>query len=342
MLFQTDSLRGLENGLLARQPHSNSTAVSDPSGAGKDNYFNSISMGGAITKWNAKNMPIKVYLAPAQTVRGFKPTYMDAVKASFQEWADSSDGKISFVYVTDRDNCDISFAFSNDIKAVSNPAEGGEAKIYPGPQGISKAQIVVLTLDPSPGQPMNDGLMRWICLHEIGHSLGLMGHSPQHNDVMYSSMPLSTGDRGLSPRDKSTVKHLYSDAVTVHKADTNIATDTTNPLTLNNEGATALNAGNLEMAVERLEKAHKIDPNLKVVRQNLAQAYCIKAMKTAQSGKVQDADIWFKKSVALLDGGTTSPSEQMVLRSYIMYLRLANRGAEATKIETTLKNHTTK
>ncbi|MBA3856459.1 MAG: hypothetical protein C0507_06060 [Cyanobacteria bacterium PR.3.49] len=310
-------------------------------GAGKDDYFNAISMGGAITKWTAKNMPIKVYLAPSQSVAGYKPSYLDAVKASFQEWADSSEGKISFVYVSDKDKSDISFAFSNDIKAVSNPAEGGEAKIYPGPQGITTAQIVVLTLDPSPGQRMNDGLMRWICLHEIGHSLGLMGHSPQHNDVMYSSMPLSTGDRGLSERDKNTVKRLYSDSVAVHKAEITIATDTTNPLTLNNEGATALNSGNLEMAMERLEKAHKIDPSLKVVKQNLAQAYCIKAMRTAQSGKIPDADTWFKKSVALLDGGSSSPSEQMVLRSYAVYLRLANRVAEATKIESSLKSRTT-
>jgi tetratricopeptide (TPR) repeat protein len=311
-------------------------------GAGKDDYFNSISMSGAITKWTAKNMPLKVYLAPAQSVAGYKPSYLEAVKASFQEWADSSDGKISFQYVPDKDKSNISFAFSNDIKAVSNPAEGGEAKIYPGPQGITTAQIVVLTLDPSPGQAMNDGLMRWICLHEIGHSLGLMGHSPQHNDVMYSSMPLSTGNRGLSDRDKNTVKRLYSDAVTVHKAESAIATDTTNPLTLNNEGATALNAGNLELAIERLEKAHKIDQSLKVVKQNLAQAYCIKAMKTAQVGKTADADAIFKKSVALLDGGSSSPSEQMVLRSYAVYLRLANRVPEATKIESALKSRTAK
>lgn len=155
-------------------------------------------------------------------------------------------------------------------------------------------------------------------------------------------MPLSTGNRGLSDRDKNTVKRLYSDAVTVHKAESAIATDTTNPLTLNNEGATALNAGNLELAIERLEKAHKIDQSLKVVKQNLAQAYCIKAMKTAQVGKTADADAIFKKSVALLDGGSSSPSEQMVLRSYAVYLRLANRVPEATKIESALKSRTAK
>ncbi len=309
-------------------------------GSGPDDYFASISLSGAITKWTPEKMPLKVYLAPTQGVQGYKPGYSDGVKASLQEWADSSGGNVSFVFVQDKGKSDIDFAFSNDIKAVSNPAEGGEAKVYPGPQGIVKAQIVVLTLDPSPAQPMSESLMHWICLHEIGHALGMMGHSNQHNDVMYSSMPLSTGGRGLSDRDKNTLKHLYSDAVAVHKAESPaaIATDSTNPMTLNNEGATALQAGNLELGIERLEKAQKLDPNLKVVKQNLAQAYSIRAMRTVQSGKTQDADAWFKKSVALLEGGTTSPVDIMVLRSYAIFLRMANRGPEAMKIEAMLKS----
>jgi hypothetical protein len=180
-------------------------------------------------------------------------------------------------------------------------------------------------------------LIRWICLHEIGHALGLMGHSTQHNDVMYSSMPLSTNDRSLSERDKNTLKHLYSDAVLVHKADSpTIATDSTNPMTLNNEGAAALQAGNLILGIERLEKAHKIDPNLKVVKQNLAQAYSLRAMNIAQTGKLPDADIMFKKSVALMDGGKT-PQEVMVLRNYAIFLRLSNRNPEAMKIEAMFK-----
>ncbi len=180
--------------------------------------------------------------------------------------------------------------------------------------------------------------MRWICLHEIGHALGLMGHSTNHSDVMYSSMPLATNNRGLSERDKNTVKHLYSDAVVVQKTETpEIATDSTNPLTLYNEGATALLAGNVDLAIERFEKAQKIDPNLKVVKQNLAYAYSIRAMRTVQAGKLPEAEAIFKKSIALLDGGNKSPAELSALRSYALFLRLANRGPEAVKIEAMMK-----
>ncbi|MBC7996684.1 MAG: hypothetical protein IAF58_02005, partial [Leptolyngbya sp.] len=140
-------------------------------------------------------------------------------------------------------------------------------------------------------------------------------------------------------RDKNTLKHLYSDDITIKPPAVAAvtATDTTNPLTLNNEGASAINAGNLELALERLEKAHKIDPSIKVVNQNLAQAYSIKAMRTVQEGKVADADSWFKKSVALLVDGGKTPVEASVLRTYALYLRLANRAPEALKIEAILK-----
>lgn len=306
---------------------------------GEQDYLSSISYANSITKWALNRIPLKIFLAPTAGIVGYKPGYLEGVKQSFQDWSDATDNKVSFVYVTERDKCDIEFSFSNDIKAVSNPAEGGEAKVYPGPNGIVKASVVVLTLDPSPAQPMTPALMRWICLHEIGHSLGMMGHSSRPDDVMYSSMPLASIDRGLSNRDKNTLKHLYSDDIVVKPpaASAVTATDSTNPLTLNNEGASALNAGNLELALERLEKAHKIDPSVKVVKQNLAQAYSIKAMRTVQEGKVADADAWFKKSVLLLVDGGKTPVEASVLRTYALYLRLANRAPEALKIEAILK-----
>ncbi|HIA54540.1 MAG TPA: tetratricopeptide repeat protein [Candidatus Melainabacteria bacterium] len=332
-------------GLLSMLESESKLQTKQPDGSvtGADDYFSSIGLSGSVTKWTQDHMPLKVYIAPTQGVVGYKPGYMDGVKSSFQAWADASGGKVSFVYVQDKEKNDISFAFSNDIKAVSNPAEGGEAKVYPGPKGIVKSTIVVLTLDPSPAQQMSESLMRWICLHEIGHAIGLMGHSSQHNDVMYSSMPLATIDRGLSERDKNTLKHLYSDDVVVHKADTsNMASDSTDPMTLNNQGATALNAGNLELSLQCLEKAHKIDPSMKVVKQNLAQAYSIKAMRTVQAGKLPDADAMFKKSIALLDGGNKTPIEITVLRNYLIFLKLANRGPEAAKIEAMLKGGTSK
>jgi len=48
-----------------------------------------------------------------------------------------------------------------------------------------------------------------ILLHEMGHALGLTGHSPHPRDVMYKYVTQETRAR-LTPRDRTTLRELYS------------------------------------------------------------------------------------------------------------------------------------
>ncbi|HEY9787123.1 MAG TPA: tetratricopeptide repeat protein [Candidatus Obscuribacterales bacterium] len=303
-----------------------------------DEYFDLVGYGGGITKWNANRMPIKVYVRPADKVPGYKPEYADVVTNAFNEWSQATNGKVTFQFVTDPTKGDIQFAFSNDIKEVSNPAEGGEAKIFPSASGIARANIVVLTLNPTPELALTPGLVRWICLHEIGHSLGLMGHSTKPGDIMFASLPLANQDRGLSERDRKTVQHLYSDDVAIKPAAAPPAStiESNNPMQLNNEAAMALQSGNVDVGIAKLEKALKLDAKLKVAKDNLAQAYSMKAMKLCQTGKSAEADSWFKKAIALLDNGPNSPIGASVYKCYALYLRLSKRVPEAMKLEASM------
>jgi len=49
-----------------------------------------------------------------------------------------------------------------------------------------------------------------ICLHEVGHTLGLNGHSANPKDVMFYSMNSDNPITALSARDKSTMARLYA------------------------------------------------------------------------------------------------------------------------------------
>jgi hypothetical protein len=50
--------------------------------------------------------------------------------------------------------------------------------------------------------------------HEMGHALGLGGHSPDSGDIMYES--ISGTASGLSARDKATLRALYARGIGAH------------------------------------------------------------------------------------------------------------------------------
>jgi predicted Zn-dependent protease len=59
-------------------------------------------------------------------------------------------------------------------------------------------------------RPVNDNLIRSVSLHEVGHALGLTGHSRHPTDVMFFSESLVDDKRELSARDRKTLVRLYS------------------------------------------------------------------------------------------------------------------------------------
>lgn len=177
--------------------------------ASSSDYFTAATMSG-VARWTSKSMPIAVYIADGNRVPFYRPEFAVILQRAFTDWASASQGLISFVFVGNLSQAAINCTWTNDPSALSNAAEAGEATITKENGYIVKADIKILTVPLSPELPLTANRMNAFCLHEIGHALGIEGHSLNPADIMYSSAVLSDSPRDLSVRDRNTILRLYS------------------------------------------------------------------------------------------------------------------------------------
>lgn len=289
-------------------------------------YFVEISRGHP-QKWNASRMPVKVFVADASKVPGYKPEYASILKQAFTDWSQATEGKLSFTYVDAAAQADLTVKWSNNRNDLQNvaqrAAEGGEAKIYPGPEGITSATITLLTLDPTPDRPLTPTLMRMKCLHEVGHACGLQGHSTTPGDIMFDTSPLSDTEVSLSARDKKTIVRLYSEDVTIIP----------DAISINASGVQLLNAGNADGAILKFEEAMRLDPKRPAFKENLAAALNNSAILAWHSGSYADAESKYLKAISLYEQIGKAELVARSARNYAMLLRTQNKMADAAAIE---------
>lgn len=294
-------------------------------GDGTD-YFVEISRGHP-QKWNRSRMPIKVFIADAAAVPGYKPVYGEILRQAFADWSEASQGKLSFTFVPKTEGADLTVKWSNNRNDLQNvaqrAAEGGEARIFPGPDGIVSATIVLLTLDPAPDRPLTPTLMRMKCLHEVGHACGLQGHSTVPGDIMFDTSPLADTEVSLSTRDKNTIVHLYADDVTIIP----------DAISINASGVQLLNTGDADGAIEKFEEAVKLDPKTATFKENLGAALNNSAIRSWQSANFVDAESKYLRALELYQQIGKTEFIARTVRNYAMLLRSQRKNADAAALE---------
>lgn len=193
------------------RPATTTGAGASPANSSAPNYLTEIG-GAKLGKWAADRMPLRVCILPAANVKGYQPSFDQLLIKSFQDWGNQSGGKLSFKGVSDPKAADIVCTWTADTSKFMNTAEAGETIVYGSAKGIHHCTIQILTVPHpmSPGLPMSEPRLRWICLHEIGHSLGLGGHTRNPQDIMFFTAPLAEIWKELTPRDINTIQSLYS------------------------------------------------------------------------------------------------------------------------------------
>ena len=184
--------------------------------ADQSDYVAEVTRAG-VFRWPAARMPLKVYVHPGVKIdpasgkpSGFRDEFRDVLLRSFDDWSKASNGLVKFIFVDNPHDATMECFWVSNPSALKNPAEAGEAQVYTNQDGIASGTIRLLTQSMSPVLPLTNNRMRVICLHEIGHALGLAGHTANPDDIMFYSVSFKDQWKELSGRDARTIKRLYS------------------------------------------------------------------------------------------------------------------------------------
>ena len=152
--------------------------------------------------WKKKN--IKVYVQSGRGLKGFQPCYDEILLESFQKWSQA--GVLSFEFVSSPSAADIECEWTDDLGKLSSRGEGGEALLQRRGDTLCHARVTLLTTGEGLHSRLTQSDVRTLCLHEVGHALGIMKHSAHPDDVMFSTLAFAANP---SARDIGNLKSHY-------------------------------------------------------------------------------------------------------------------------------------
>ncbi len=183
----------------------------DPNGP---DYLASVTSHGT-RRWPKEKLPLKVYIEAGSRESGYKKPFKDFLIESFDTWCRAVDNRLTWIPASDPAQADITCQWARTTEGLeqSTGAEGGQTLTemsvdHEGTRRIEHGRITLLTFTMQ-GKPVPDAEMRSTALHEVGHVLGLGGHSSNPRDIMFFTVSGSTA-KELSSRDMATLSGLYT------------------------------------------------------------------------------------------------------------------------------------
>ena len=199
-----------------------------------DNYIEQVAINNGIMRWDTETFPIKIIILDNSN----KPSpqyYRTQILKAFSQWNVSA-GFLKFAVVNREKDANITIKIES---IPENTCEGNICKYVAGftlPEYngkiLKKMSITLYSTDPF-GNFFSDKEIYNTILHEIGHALGIMGHSYNSEDLMYMEQ---NNNSNIYSQHKSSFQYLSSKDINTIKLLYKLSPDITNNLHVNTKG----------------------------------------------------------------------------------------------------------
>lgn len=180
------------------------------------NYIQQVAYQNKILRWDTKKFPLKVYVEENSSLPNY---YISNVKKAFKTWEDATDGLIRFEFIDTPLNADIDFKFINKDNSTCEEENCQYILAFARPT-VSGNKLKKFDIRFSTANNLNQAFLPKEIylgtLHEIGHSLGIIGHSFYEANLMYPSSVEEDPShskhraRGINIEDLNTIRLLYA------------------------------------------------------------------------------------------------------------------------------------
>lgn len=292
-----------------------------------EDYLERITENGRRVRWALTKMPLKVYIEQTPIgIRNFQPAFVSQVRRGLDVWCGVLGHQLSYALVNRKEDADIQVSWTNTIDTRGHHGDGGTAYtaglMIPHLRDgqIEHMEVKIATFDIQ-GKPQTADVIYAVATHELGHSLGLLGHSDSPGDIMYAENQHVTSP---SQRDMNTLRKLYT-----------LAADVNN---LSPEGREVAPDRAVELAKAAEEHLAQLETQaqqdgMALTYLNLSVAYYHKGKQVAEQGG--DAEVWYQKALGAVNQALQKEPKDP--RAYhkrsLVYQEFGNFGAALQDIQ---------
>ena len=260
----------------------------------KDNYLTYVLFHGKVVHFATDHMPLKVFITEGRGVQGWDSSMKQSVLSAMRIWQQGTRNRVSFTQVYSQSNADIVVRwrrnFSDGILGVSPLQTVGDT--------IVASDVNLATFYPDSNRAIPPDDLRAIAVHELGHAIGIRGHSPNPDDIMFYSK--TRQEDGLSQRDMNTVGMLYNLQADVQNGNSSTAQNR-QYYDLYQQGFQAQTSGRNDTAMAAYRQAIQINPNKFEARFNLGALLINEGNQLVRNHQLEQARNHFAEARQLFD-----------------------------------------